>query len=180
MCLCVCVFVWSCSCTEILSSSNVDHVELVSCVVWTRGCQFTCETCTEVVRGSADLQEMAATVHAGCYWGMQLEQCRSGGVGPVSELLRLQNRGPSIFWTRPRWSIASQRIASAAALKRATSSRWQSCWPCCCQSSRTMLPAGTGDDSVRHHAAFAIHCVLSSQQLLIALAQLLLLLRHKK
>ena len=42
------------------------------------------------------------------------------------------------------------------------------------------VACGTGDDSVRHHAAFAIHCVLSSQQLLIALAQLLLLLRHKK
>ena len=123
------------------SFSNVDRVELVSCVVfhlsrrpccaaesrvvhrvdarsfvcavgreidslddvdtgmtaWTRRCQFTCETCTEVVRGSADLQEMAATVHAGCYWGMQLEQCRSGGFGPLPELLRIQNRGPSIF-----------------------------------------------------------------------------------
>ena len=141
MCLCVCVFVWSCSCTEILSSSNVDHVELVSCVVWILRCPFTCEMCTEMVRCPTDLKEMAATVHAGCYWGMQLEQCRSGGVGPVSELLRLQNRGPSIFRTRPRWSIASQRIASAAALKRASSSRWQSCWQCCCQSSRTMLPA---------------------------------------
>ena len=141
LCLCVCVFVWSCSCTEILSSSNVDHVELVSCVVWIRRCPFTCEMCTEMVRCPTDLKEMAATVHAGCYWGMQLEQCRSGGVGPVSELLRLQNRGPSIFRTRPRWSIASQRIASAAALKRASSSRWQSCWQCCCQSSRSMLPA---------------------------------------
>ena len=33
-----------------------------------------------------------------------------------------------------------QQIASAAALKRASSSRWQSCWQCCCQSSRTKLP----------------------------------------
>ena len=39
-----------------------------------------------MVRCPTDLKEMAATVHAGCYWGMQLEQCRSGGVGPVSEL----------------------------------------------------------------------------------------------
>ena len=78
---------------EIDSLDDVD----TGMTAWTRRCQFTCETCTEVVRGSADLQEMAATVHAGCYWGMQLEQCRSGGVGPVSELLRLQNRGPSIF-----------------------------------------------------------------------------------
>ena len=41
LCLCVCVVVWSCSCTEILSSSNVDHVELVSRVAWTRRCPFT-------------------------------------------------------------------------------------------------------------------------------------------
>ena len=135
--VCLCVRVFVCSCTECASFSNVDRVELVSCVVfhlsrrpwkvelltvsmleimlaageeidslddvdtgmtaWTRRCQFTCETCTEVVRGSADLQEMAATVHAGCYWGMQLEQCRSGGFGPLPELLRIQNRGPSIF-----------------------------------------------------------------------------------
>ena len=114
LCLCVCVFVCSCSCTEILSSSNVDHVELVSCVVWIRRCPFTCEMCTEMVRCPTDLKEMAATVHAGCYWGMQLEQCRSGGVGPVSELLRLQNRGPSIFRTRPRWICCSPPLARNA------------------------------------------------------------------
>ena len=67
LCLCVCVFVCSCSCTEILSSSNVDHVELVSCVVWTRRCPFTCEMCTEMVRCPTDLKEMTATVHDGCY-----------------------------------------------------------------------------------------------------------------
>ena len=53
---------------EIDSLDDVD----TGMTAWTRRCQFTCETCTEVVRGSADLQEMAATVHAGCYWGMQL------------------------------------------------------------------------------------------------------------
>ena len=64
-----------------------------------------------------------------------------GGFGQLPELLRIQNRGPFIFRSRPRWSIASKLITSAAALKRASSSRWQSCWQCCCQSSRTMLPA---------------------------------------
>ena len=38
----------------------------------------------------------------------------------------------------------------------------------------------TCDDSMQHHAVFAIQCVLSSQHLLIALVHLLLLLRHKK
>ena len=64
---------------------------------WTHRCHFTCEKCTGVVRCPTDRKEMAGTVHAGYYWGMQLEQCRSGGFGPLPELLRIQNRGSSIF-----------------------------------------------------------------------------------
>ena len=107
---------------------------------WTHRCHFTCEKCTGVVRCPTDRKEMAACA---CWLllGHAARAMPLGGFGQLPELLRIQNRGPFIFRSRPRWSIASKLITSAAALKRASSSRWQSCWQCCCQSSRTMLPA---------------------------------------
>ena len=65
---------------------------------WTHRCHFTCEKCTGVVRCPTDRKDMAGTtVHAGYYWGMQLEQCRSAVLASCRSFDASRTEGHSSF-----------------------------------------------------------------------------------
>ena len=131
-------------------------------------------------RCPTDLKEMEATVHAGCYWGHAARVMPLGRFWPVV--------GASAH-PEP-WAI---HLLNAPEMDHYFEADHQRC---CTEESflksmamllETLLPVfahdvacRTGDDSIQHRAFFVIQCLLSSQQLLIALVQLLLLLRHKK